>query len=168
MNGCRHEAEVVHATLTGAWPDRADEALVTHARACEVCHEVAAIATLMQHDADRARHEVHLPAAGQVWWRSAVRARLESAHAATRPITWMHGVAGAVAFGLVLALVTMAWPLVAPAADRLSLIAMGFFPSAEAASAVADSLRQSAIIGLVAVAFLLLAPLAVYFVLSDD
>jgi hypothetical protein len=80
----------------------------------------------------------------------------------------MHGVAGAVAFGLVLALVTMAWPLVAPAADRLSLIAMGFFPSAEAASAVADSLRQSAIIGLVAVAFLLLAPLAVYFVLSDD
>ena len=168
MNGCAHEAEVVHAVLIGEWPDRADEVLVTHARECEGCQEVAAIAALMQHDAERARHEVHLPAAGQVWWRSAVRARLESAHAAARPITWMHGVAGAVAFGLAMALVTLAWPLVAPAADRLSLFAMGFFPSAEAASAVADSLRQSAIIGLVAVAFLLLAPLAVYFVLSDD
>jgi hypothetical protein len=168
VNGCAHEADVVHTVLIGEWPDRADEALVTHARKCEGCQEVAAIAALMQHDAERARHEVHLPAAGQVWWRSAVRARLESAHLAARPISWMHGVAGAVVFGLVLALVTMAWPLAAPAADRLSLFAMGFFPSAEAASAVADSLRQSAIIGLVAVAFLLLAPLAVYFVLSDD
>jgi hypothetical protein len=45
---------------------------------------------------------------------------------------------------------------------------MGFFPSAEAATAVADSLRASLIIGVVAVAFLVLAPLALYFVLSDD
>ena len=168
MTGCAHEADVVNAVLTGAWPDRADDALMAHALECEVCREVAAISALMQHDADRARHEVVLPAAGQVWWRSAVRARLESAHAATRPITWMHGIAGAVALGLLLAVLTVAWPMVAPAVDRLWLVGMGFFPSAEAATAVADSVRASLIIGLVAVAFLVLAPLAVYFVLSDD
>jgi hypothetical protein len=80
----------------------------------------------------------------------------------------MHGIAGAVSLGLMLALVTSAWPMVAPAGDRLWLIAMGFFPSAEAAAAVADSVRASLIIGVVAVAFLVLAPLAVYFALSDD
>jgi hypothetical protein len=168
VNGCAREAEVVNAVLTGAWPNHGDEALMAHALECDVCREVAAIAALMQHDADRARHEVHLPAAGQVWWRSAVRARLESAHAATRPITWMHGITGAVALGLALAVLTVAWPMVAPAADRVWLFALGFFPSAEAASVVADSLRASLIIGLVAVAFLVLAPLALYFVLSDD
>ena len=112
MNGCAREADVVNAVLTGAWPDYADDALVTHALDCDVCREVAAISALMHHDAERARHEVQLPAAGQVWWRSAVRARLESAHAAARPITWMHGIAGAVSLGLLLAVLTVAWPLV--------------------------------------------------------
>jgi len=34
----------VNAVLTGRWPDGADEALVSHAATCEMCHEVAAVA----------------------------------------------------------------------------------------------------------------------------
>lgn len=165
---CVREAEVVNAVLRGAWPHRCDDTLVAHTVECETCREVAAISALLRDDGDRARHEIHVPAAGQVWWRAAVRARLESTHAAMRPMTWMHAITGAVALGLMLAVLTMAWPMVAPAADRLWLFAVAFFPTAEAASAVADSVRQSLLLGLIAAAFLLLAPLALYFVLSDD
>ena len=57
-----------------------------------------------------------MPAAGQVWWRAAVRARLESTHAATRPITWMHGITAAIVLGVFLAAVTAAWPRLSSAA----------------------------------------------------
>lgn len=165
---CIHEPEVVNAVLTGAWPHRCDDALVAHAVECETCREVAAISALLRDDAERARHEVHVPAAGQVWWRAAIRSRLESTQAATRPMTWMHGITGAVALGLALAVLTVAWPMVAPAAGRMWTLAAAFFPNAESASAVAGSLRLSAMLGLIAAAFLVIAPLVLYFALSDE
>jgi hypothetical protein len=53
-------------------------------------------------------------------------------------------------------------------ADRAWIVVAGFSPNAEVASALAPGLRLSAMLGLLAAAFLLLAPLALYFVLSGD
>jgi hypothetical protein len=176
---CTHEPAVVDAVLRGQWAafldrpsgavtDDGDDALIAHALACETCREVASIATLMHDDAERSRYEAHVPASGQIWWRAAIRARLDSTQAATRPITWLHGITGAAVIGVLLAVVSAAWPLVLPILDRGWSLAVAYFPSADAANAVANGLRLSAMLGLVAAAVLLLAPLALYFALSDD
>ena len=165
---CAHEPLVVEAVLAGRWPERCDDDLVAHARSCEICREVASLALLMHEDHERSRYDVHVPAAGQVWWRAAIRARLESTQTAMRPITWMHAVTAAITVGLLLATLTAAWPMLSPLADRLLAMSLGFIPNAEVASALASGLRQMAIVGLIAVAVLVAAPLAVYYVLSGD
>jgi hypothetical protein len=76
-------------------------------------------------DQERSRYEVHVPAAGQIWWRSAVRARLEAAQAATRPMTWLHGIAGACAIGLTWALAGVVWPSVRELAAWLAAQTFG-------------------------------------------
>jgi hypothetical protein len=154
--------------LRGEWPERCDQELITHALACETCREVASIAAVIHDDAERARYEMQVPASGQVWWRAAIRARLDSTQAATRPITWLHGITGAAVIGVLLAVISAAWPLVLPMLDRGWALAAAYFPSADAATAVANGLRLSAMLGLIAAAVLLLAPLALYFALSDE
>jgi hypothetical protein len=111
---------------------------------------------------------MHVPAAGQVWWRAAVRARLESTHAATRPITWMHGITGAIVLGVMLAAVTALWPMMPDVMNVVRAIGRDYLPSPEVATALAGGLRQSLMIGAIAAALLVLTPLALYFVLSDD
>jgi hypothetical protein len=176
---CPHEPAVVNAVLSGHWaafPDRTsgavkydrDDALVAHAFECEICREVASITTLMQDEAERSRYEAHVPASGQVWWRAAVRARLDSTQAATRPMTWLHGITAAAAIGVLLAVMSAVWPMVTPMLERGWMMAAGYFPSADVATAVASGLRLSAMLGLIGVAILVLAPLALYFALSDD
>ena len=177
---CPHEAAVVNAVLSGQWPhelpDRTggavrsscDEALVAHALECEVCREVSAIATLIHDDHDRARYEVQVPASGQVWWRAAVRARLDSTQASMRPMTWLHGITAAVTIGVMLAAMSAAWPMLTPIVARGWTLAAGYFPTADVATAVANGLRLSAMLGLIAAAILIVAPLAVYFTLSRD
>lgn len=168
LTDCIHEAAVVDAVLSGHWPDRADDTLVAHAGECEVCREVAAMAALIHDDHERSRYEVHVPASGQVWWRAAIRARLDSTEIATRPMTWLHAITAAVAIGLLLALLGAAWPIAMPLAERTWTFVAGYFPSADVANAMANGLRLSAMLGLIAAAVLVLAPLAVYFVLSDE
>ena len=165
---CTQEPLIVEAVVSGRWPRHCAESLAAHALECEVCREVAALAALIHDDHERSRCEVHVPAAGQVWWRSAIRARLESTHTAMRPMTWMHAVTGAITIGVMLAAVTAAWPMLAPLGDRIWNVAVGYFPSADVAAALASGLRQMAMVGLIAVAVLVAAPLALYYVLSGD
>ena len=175
---CPHEAEIVQAVLSGHWPSelpgrtggavKSNNALVAHAVECDGCRDVASIATLIHDDSERSRYDVQVPASGQVWWRAAVRARLDSTQAATRPMTLLHGITAAVAVGVMLAVLGATWPMVAPVLERLWTTLAGYFPSADVASAVADGLRMSALLGLIGAAILLLAPLALYFALSDE
>ena len=165
---CTHEPLVVEAVLSGAWPERVDAALVAHADTCEVCGEVALIASLIHDDHERSRYDAHVPAAGQVWWRSAIRARLESTQSVVRPMTWLHAITAAMAIGVLLAIATVAWPFLPPVADRVWSVAVGLFPNADVAAALASGLRLTAMLGAIAAAILVLAPLAVYFALSRD
>jgi hypothetical protein len=167
--GCRREAEVVSAVLAGGWPSNAGENLLTHVGTCGDCREVLLVTRMMKANYEPTNGEVHVPAAGQVWWRAAVRARLEAAQVAARPLTWLHGLAGASAVGLACALLSVAWPSVREAAGWLGVLVNGVDPrDLEVAGTVGRAVWNSLpVAGAVAVG-LMLAPLALYFVLSDD
>jgi hypothetical protein len=105
---CSREHEVVAVVLSGRWPDACDRQLREHAEACAVCRDVVAIAPALRQDQRLA--DVQVPAAGQIWWRSAIRARAEAARAAARPMIWLQALAGAGAVGAALAGVSVAWP----------------------------------------------------------
>jgi hypothetical protein len=164
---CAHEDRVVSAVLSGTWPSTDDE-LVAHVQHCEICGEVAEVAVVLRADHDQARREVQVPVAGQVWWRSAVRARLESTQAATRPMTWLHGVTAAVALGITLAVLGMSWPAIASGAAWTREVALPLVASGEVAGAVGGVLRQSVMLAGFAAACLLIAPVLLYFALSND
>ena len=165
---CPHETPVVNAVLSGAWPHQCDEALIAHAATCETCGEIANVAVLLREDLEHARIEAHLPVAGQIWWRAAVRARLESTQAATQPMTWMHGITAATVLGLCLAALTAAWPWLPAVTSMMLAMATNYLPSAEVTAAIAGGLRLSVLLGVFAAAFMIIAPLAIYFALSDD
>lgn len=164
---CAREDRVLGAVLAGRWPSEDDD-LVAHAQQCEICREVAEVAVVLRADHDHARREVHVPVAGQVWWRSAVRARLESAQAATRPMAWLHGVTAAITLGVLIAVAGMAWPTLIVAADWAREVAAPLIANGEVSGAVSGVLRQSMVVAAAAAACLLVAPVLLYFVLSND
>lgn len=168
VNHCTREEQVVGAVLSGAWPSRCEGELTMHAATCEICAEVAAVAALLREDHDDARGEVQVPAAGQVWWRAAIRARLETAQAATRPMTWLHGVTAAITIGVMLAVVGVVWPSLVGTAEWAKAVAIGVATNGDVAGAVVGAIRQSFGLALMAAACLVIAPLALYFALSDD
>jgi hypothetical protein len=106
---CAREDEVVALVLSGRWPDNADEDLCRHAESCPVCGDVIAIASALRQDLQRVS-DVQVPAAGQIWWRSAIRARADAARAAARPMVWLQALTGAGAVGAALAGISLAWP----------------------------------------------------------
>jgi hypothetical protein len=165
---CIHEHDVVALVLSRRW-DSADDDLKQHAADCENCRDVVAVARLLSADQERARYQARVPAAGQVWWRAAVRARLEAAHAAARPMTWLHGIAGACALGVACAAVGMAWPSLRELAAWLVTQTLGADSRVvDVASLVTAMLQKSLPLAFVVAACIVLAPLALYVALSDD
>jgi len=167
---CRGEAELMEAIVAGRWPRAVGPELRAHVAACATCAEIAAVAPALRDDfVDACRH-AHVPAAGQVWWRAAVRARLDTAESAARPMTWMHGLAGAGAAGLLLALVAIAWPSVlgyaAPAFT--SLLPRAGAIDARVSAPVMTLLRQMVPLLVVVALCMLVAPVAVYLATSDE
>ena len=167
-HSCVHEHDVVAVVLSHRW-DRANDELKQHAADCEVCRDVVAVARLLSADQEHARYEVHVPAAGQVWWRAAVRARLEAAHAVDRPLTWLHGIAGACAVGVACAAIGMAWPSLREMASWFTFEAFGADSRmADVAAFVTAAMQRSLPLAFVVAACIVLAPVALYFALSDD
>ena len=161
---CPREHEVVAAVLLRRWPDGCDEELRIHAASCGICRETSTVAALLHEDGRQARREVQVPAAGQVWWRAAIRARLEAVQAVERPLTWLHGLVAACAAGIVAALAGAAWPLVAAWFSERS-----WSVSAGGTGAFLLSLLQRSMPVAIGVAvFLILAPIAIYFAVSED
>jgi hypothetical protein len=109
---CTHEHEVVSIVLSGRWPEACEASLRAHAEACETCREVVAIASVLRFE-KQVMADAPVPAAGQVWWRSAIRARADAARAAARPMVWLQALTGAAAVGLLLATLSVVWPRIA-------------------------------------------------------
>jgi hypothetical protein len=165
---CIHEDDVVAAVLSRRW-GRVDDELKLHAVDCEVCRDVVAVARLFSADQEHARYEVRVPAAGQVWWRAAVRARLDAAHAVARPLTWLHGIAGACAVGVACAVIGMAWPSLREMASWFTIEAFGADSRvADVAAFVMAAMQRSLPLAFIVAACIVIAPVALYFALADD
>jgi hypothetical protein len=150
---CTREHDVVSLVLSGRWDD-SDPALREHADGCSTCREVVAIASVLRMDRERLA-DVPVPAVGQVWWRSAIRARAEAAEAAARPMVWLQALTGAAAIGIVVAGISMMWPKLT-ATLRLALPSNG------------ASMQEALPLLLFAVLAVIAAPIAFYLTVPRD
>lgn len=167
---CEHEVAVTQAVLSRQWPDACDAALRQHAGSCDVCSEVVEVAALLREDYNEARQEiarrdVPLPSAGQIWWRAAVNARADAARAAARPLVWGYGIAAACAVGVIAATVSVFWPSMLPAFDRVGAFTARMAPAADMVMA---TLRAQLPIVIGVAAFLIAMPVALYFALREE
>lgn len=165
---CAREQDIVEAIASGRWPHACDPSLEAHAAACEICRDVVTVAVALREDEFSARHEARLPSAGLVWWRATIRARAEATRVAERPLTVAQGIAGACAVGLACGLAGMAWQSVQRFQRVGEIIASLDASTLQLASTSAVTLQRALPLVLGLGACLLIAPLAIYFVLSDD
>jgi hypothetical protein len=168
---CPHEPAVIRAVRDGQWPDGADAALVAHADRCGACRETAAIAAMLR--AADAGDDVRVPTPAQMWWRLAVRARLEREQAAARPLVWSQGLAAATGLGLAAAALGLVQPWVAATVGAVSGRAARLVPDLSWAASGAWTSEGSmplAMVAAVAGGLLVVATgsAALYFWLVDE
>jgi hypothetical protein len=177
---CPREQDVINAIVAGRWPDRRfeehrDDTLEAHATQCEVCRELVEVTSLLRLERDGLHDEMNVPAAGQVWWRAAIRARLEASEQAARPLSWAFGISVACVVGLTVAAAELLW---SPFQQAVRSVVPGTWTlplGLGEVTRVLPSLTDlplftttGAFVLLGAAACLLLAPLALYFALSDE
>ncbi len=154
---CPREADVLDALASARWPHRVNRELTDHVASCAICADVLAVASAMQSDHDAAWKEASVPSSGQMWWRVEMRAKQDAIREASRPLTVAQGVAAVCALALACAAGWRAWPLVRDYAASASLAQMPAFASSLA-------IPMAVALG----ALLIVAPLALYVVLSDE
>ena len=162
QSDCPRESEILEAVAFGRLPQVRE-----HLDTCASCAEAGAIAGALRRDHAAALGEAHVPSAGAVWWRATIRARAEAARTVSQPITMLQGIAGACAVGLAAAFAGVAWRWM-----QTFTSAGDFFVRLDARRdeiAAASALLQYALpLTLGLAACLVVAPLALYFALSDD
>lgn len=127
LPSCVHEAAVIRACGRGEWPDGAPADLRVHAQGCAVCRDTIAIASMLR-EADAA-DDAPVPTAAQMWWRLAVRARLDRERAAARPVVWLQGLAAACGLGLAVTALGVVAPRVGGAVTDAAGRATSLLPS---------------------------------------
>jgi hypothetical protein len=157
---CPRESDVLDALASARWPHRVDAELSNHVASCAICRDVITVASAIQADHDDAWREANVPSSGQMWRRAEMRARHEAIREASRPVTVAQGVA--VFFALAVAAVAcwFAWPSMH---SLFSATVSG--GDAQAATAFTSPLLMP--IAIAMGAFLILAPVAVYVVISE-
>jgi hypothetical protein len=163
---CAREADVIDAVTTGCF----DDELRAHLSHCVICADLAAVTAAIQEEHAAARAEVRIPAPGLLWWRMELRARHEAARTAARPIALAQAIAAICGVVVATLLFATAWPFVAPwiggAQITAALTAM-LQSSADSPVPVA-TIRWVVPIVFAIVTWIVVAPLAIYFVFSDD
>ena len=162
--GCNREHEIVRAAVPRCSDPLTDD-LREHVETCPHCCEVMTIVSVLRDERDAALRDLRVPAAGQVWWRSAIRAHAEATEAARRPMLWLQGIAGACAVGICAALVTLIWPSAYDAAAAVVALPAEFAPDM---TPLVKALRTALPFALGVLACLVVTPLVIYLALSDD
>jgi hypothetical protein len=148
-------------------PDDGDTDLHEHVAGCPSCADLLLVMSSLRSEWDTSRRTAPVPSAGLVWWRAQLKQRQAAARAASAPVTGLHAIT--LALALVFA-VFLAWTVGRtvgmPAALSLpALPAWTIAPGSEAGDA--PSLARYGVI-LAATAWLILAPVALYFALRRD
>ena len=154
---CPRESDVLDAVASARWPHRVDRELADHVASCAICADVVAVAFAMKADHHAAWQDASVPSSGQVWWRAEMRAKQEAIRDASRPITIAQGVAAILALALTATAGWFAWPT---ARDYVSSLTLAQTPG------LGSPLALPLLVALGAL--LIVAPLALYLVLSDE
>jgi hypothetical protein len=165
---CPREQEVVDAMLPqGRLPEASE--LHQHVAGCESCRELHEVMAMLRPD-HALSGEVSLPSAGQIWWRAAVRARMEAARSAARPVAWAQGATAASLLGILCAAAVLAWPLLHRVFDAaFGRVTAGLETNALQSFQVMAVIERSLPLVLGVVAVVVIAPLLVlYFALAGD
>lgn len=167
MYECDREQDVLDAVAAGRWPERCDDDLRAHVNSCGVCADLADVAVAVVDDRETARSEAHIPSAGIVWWRAQLRAREDAARAAGRPVAFIQGVAASVAVWLLMSLVrALPAGYFSEWQTRVTSLLPSFkFTMADVAHVTAT---VPLVVFVVVVAWLVLAPVAIYFTAADE
>lgn len=169
VDTCPREADVIEHVTGGGWPQCAEDDLRAHAAHCPVCIDVIHVATLLREEHALACREARLPSAGLVWWRAELKARQEAARMAARPMTFMQVVAAACALAAALTLAGMFTPWLRGAARTLLEGPWTFDVGTVDAASLMAVVSQGGLPLLLAVgAWLVLAPVALYFAFARD
>jgi hypothetical protein len=159
---CARESDVLDALASARWPNRVERDLADHVASCAICQDVVTVATAIQADHDEAWREANVPSSGQMWWRAEMRARQDAIREASRPVAVAQGVAAL--FALVVAAVAgwFAWPSVRSLFSAL-------LPTADGSTVASAAFASPALLPLAIAmgALLIVAPLAIYVVLSE-
>jgi hypothetical protein len=122
---CVREQDVLDLVAIDQWPSRADAALLAHVESCEVCGDLAFVATALGGGQEPVHEPVRVPDATIVWYGARLMARLDHTQRAARPLMIAQGVAaasvlvvttmlafafGPAALGWVRDIATQAWP----------------------------------------------------------
>lgn len=162
---CRREFEVAALVRAGRWPAACEPELRTHVDGCAECREAVTIAELLL-EADRGA-DVRVPSAAQMWWRLAVRARLEREQAAARPVVWLQGIAAACGAGIVLTALGQLAPVLSGAAASVASRVTATVPAALPAMDLAVRVPSLLVAG-GALVLLGLASTVVYLWVADE
>jgi hypothetical protein len=165
---CPREHELLEAFQASCRPDLA-EPLSQHVAGCVSCTETLAVVRALVDERDVLMQEATVPSSAIVWWRAQMRSRREAAAEASRPISFVQGIAVACAAGILATLLGifvpafrqgMSW--IAGAADGWSALSL----PAASTDFVSNPLVLAGIaaFGLCA----LVLPVALYFAFHED
>jgi heme A synthase len=156
---CARESDVLDAVASARWPHRVPRELADHVASCAICSDVVMVAEAMRADHDAVWQQADIPSSGQVWWRAEMRARHEAIRQASRPITIAQGVAALLVLALTGAAGWFAWTWIRQQTPAFSFASVS-------AQALASPFTASLAIALAAL--LLITPVALYLVVSDE
>lgn len=161
---CSREQEVVTAMSEGRSLETCPRDLREHVMKCAPCAQLVELASAILIERTTAMREAPLPGAGLVWWRMQTRMRRDRQRAASRAVTYAQAVvlAGALATGLAL---LGSHTLAGPAAwlmRELTGIRNGDFGMALSFG------TWGVTVMFVLVAWMVLAPVAVWLAVTED
>lgn len=166
---CAWEQEVLDAVASRRWPDRCGPELGAHLTSCSSCTDLAEVAAVLLHDSQVLEDQVRVPEASIVWWRAQLRARQEAARLALVPIGTVQGIALACGVTVAALALWVSWPSLSPFVQAIPALSITP-PTIDAASAGAAASAAFANRGVQAgiAAWLVLAPVALYFAMVKD
>ena len=138
---CNYEAEILRAVATA----HIDDDLRAHIASCDGCAELLSVATAVADDRRTLMREAPIPSSGLMWWRTRMRAREEARRMAVRTATLVQ--AGLIAVAVIIAVVGVGVTVPAVHIDLKPLLTIPVFAFA---------------------AWVILAPVAVYFTVTED
>ena len=138
---CNYEAEVLRAVAAAY----IDDDLRAHIAACDNCAELLSVASAVADDRQTLMREAPIPSSGLMWLRTRMRAREEARRMAVRTATLVQ--AGLIAVAVIIAVVGVGVTLPPVHVDLKPLLTIPVFAFA---------------------AWVILAPVAVYFTVTED